>query len=126
MASYGECNTAEVDVAADTETLVLDTSIPSGKQGRIKKIRVNGGPTATTAASVSGYVELKLGTHSGPFRFPCMGGNYDADLGVSAAGMADEIEMDIPVLANETVKGYLTLDGAVAGCHVGIIWMATD
>jgi len=124
MTSYAECNTAEVDVPADSETLVLDISIPSGKGGRIKKIIAVAGATSITSAALTGFLELKLGSHEGPYRFPVQWAvNYDADLGVSP-GTPVVIDCDIPVYANETVKGYLTLNGAAVDCHIGIIWVA--
>ena len=124
MVTYAECNTTEVDVSADTETLVLDTTIPSGKGGRIRKIIVVAGATGTTSAAITGFVELKLGSHAGPYRFPVQFAvNADADLGVSP-GQPNVIDVDIPVFANETVKAYLTMNGACVDCHVGIIWVS--
>jgi len=124
MVTYMETNTAEVDITADTETLILDTSIPSGKGGRIKQIIVAAGATGTTSAAITGFCELKLGSHEGPFRFPVQFAvNADADLGVSA-GKETVIDVDIPVYANETVKGYLTMNGACVDAHVGILWVA--
>jgi len=124
MVSYMETNTAEVDVSADTETKVLDITIPSGQGGRIKKIIVVAGATGTTSAALTGYCELKLGSHAGPFRFPVQFAvNYDADLGVSP-GQPNVIDVDIEVFANESVEGYLTLNGAAVDCHIGIVWVA--
>jgi len=124
MVSYMETNTAEVDVSADTETKVLDITIPSGKGGRIKKIIVVAGATGTTSAALTDYCELKLGSHAGPFRFPVQFAvNYDADLGVSP-GQPNVIDCDIEVFANESVEGYLTLNGAAVDCHIGIVWVA--
>lgn len=123
MVTYGDCNTAEVDVAADTSTTLATITIPSGQGGNIKFIVVSVGPTATTAASVSGYISLTRGSQGGTFRFPVFAGNYDADLGVSQT-LSEKLPVDIPVLANEviTIKGEF--NGALAGCNAGIIWEA--
>lgn len=121
MTTYGECNTAEVDISADTETEVLNATIPSGKGGRIKQIRVAQG-NVVNAETVSGYLELKLGSHSGPYRFPIFQGAGAATIGKSAG--AETIDVDIEVFANETVKANITATGTMTGCHVGILWEA--
>lgn len=121
MTTYGECNSAEVDVAADTETTVLSTTIPSQKGGRIKQIRVSMG-NVVNAETVSGYLELQLGSHTGPFRFPIFQGAGAATIGKS--GEAEVIDVDIEVYANETVVGLVTATGTMTGCHVGIVWVA--
>lgn len=123
MTSYAECNTAEVDIAADTETTLLSTTIPAGRGGTIKQIIVVGGAVATTVASTTGYIDVTLGSHSGPYRFPVGAGNVDGDLGISPQ-FRDVIECDIPVDANETVVIKGTMNGAVAGMHAGIVWVA--
>jgi len=124
VVSYGECNTAGVSATANSETKVLDISIPAGRGGRIKKIIAVAGATGITSAALTGYLELKLGSHAGPYRFPVMWAvNYDADLGVSP-GQSVVLDVDIPVDANETVEGYLTLNSAATGCHIGIVWVS--
>ena len=123
MVTYGDCNTAEVDVAADTSTTLATITIPSGQGGNIKFIVVSVGPTATTAASVSGYVSITRGSQGGTFRFPVFHGTYDADLGVSS-GQAAMIPVDIPVLANEVITITGEFNGALAGTNAGIIWEA--
>jgi len=118
MVSYMETNTAEVDITANAEILVLDTSIPSGKGGRIKKIIVS----YLASAPCNGFCELKLGSHAGPFRFPVGGVQVLATSG--AAAYQDIHDVDIEVFANETVKGYLTLNAAATDAHIGIVWVA--
>lgn len=121
MTTYAECNAAEVDVAADTETQILQFNIPSGKGGTIKKIRVAMG-NVVNAETVSGYLELLLGSHSGPYRFPIFQGAGAATIGKSAP--AEEIDVDIEVFANEQVTINITATGTMTGCHAGIIWVA--
>jgi len=116
-----ECNTAEVDVVADTDTQVLNTTIPSGKGGRIKQIRVAAG-NVVNAETVSGYAELKLGSHSGPWRFPIGSGAGAATIGTFQH--AEVIDVDIEVFANETVEIRVTMTGTFTGCHAGIVWVA--
>ena len=123
MTTYADCNTAEVDVAADTSTTIATITIPSGQEGSIKYIRVSAGPTATTAASVSGYIQLQRGSQGGTFRFPVFSGTYDADLGV-ASHAAESIPVDIPVFANEVITITGEFNGALAGCNAGIVWEA--
>jgi len=122
ITTYGDCNTTEDDaISANTETLLADLTIPSGKGGRIKKVLVGYG-NAVNAKPVSGYVELKLGSHSGPFRYPIGSGIG----GATSAAMAQalEVEVDIEVYANETVKLYVTLSDAAVGGFGGIVWVA--
>lgn len=122
MTTYGDCNTAEdAAVTADTETLVMDIAIPSGRGGRIKEIRVSYG-NVVDAKAATGFVELKLGSHSGPYRYPVGRGNGGA--ANTSFGTAEKIEVDIPVDQNETVKGYVTLNEAAVDAHVGIVWEA--
>lgn len=113
MTTYAECNIAEVaTVTVDTEMLILDATIPAGKGGRIKQIRFS----CITATSAPGYLELKLGNHTGPFRFAV--GPHDA---VTALTLV--IDCDIEVIANETVKGYATLNIGGTEATMGIIWV---
>ena len=121
MTTYMECNTAEVDVSADTDTQILNTTIPSGKGGRIKQIKIGGG-NVVNAETVSGYLELRLGSHSGPWRFPIMAGAGAATIGKSQP--AETIDVDIEVFANETVEIRVTMTGTFTGCHAGIVWVA--
>lgn len=121
MPTYADCNTT-VDAAIDagTETLLADLTIPSGKGGRIKKILYAYG-NVVDAKAASGFLELKLGSHSGPYRFPI-------GLGVGGAtssshGPQGEIDVDIECFANETVKIYVTLAEAAVQGHAGIIWV---
>lgn len=118
MTTYGETNTAEVDLTADTETKVLDTTIPSGRGGRIIKILI----AMESAVACSGYIELKLGSHAGPYRFPWPGISVFATSGASHNVV--EIDVDIEVFASETVKGYLTANSTATDAHIGIIWVA--
>lgn len=116
MTTYSEVNTAEVAaVTVDTEILVLDATIPSGKGGRIKKIAY----CCTAATTSSGFLELKLGSHSGPFRWAIPDKN-----GGNVLQLAGEIECDIEVYANETVKGYMTLEVAGVDGHISIVWVS--
>jgi len=41
-----------------------------------------------------------------------------------AAAYQDIHDVDIEVFANETVKGYLTLNAAATDAHIGIVWVA--
>ena len=122
MVTKAECNEAEVDISADTKTTLLSTTIPAGQGGRIKQIIVNGGPVATTVASCTGYIDVTLGSHAGPYRFPVGAGNVDGDLGISPQ-FRDVIECDIEVDANESVLIEATMNGAIAGMHAGIVWV---
>lgn len=110
-----------ITISADTETLLADLTIPSGKGGVIKKILVSYG-SAVDAKGATGFVELKLGSHSGPFRFPVGGGVGGATN--STMKNAEVIECDIEVFANETVKIYITLAEAGVSGHAGIVWVA--
>lgn len=122
MVSYGDCNTTEdAAVTADTETLLADLVIPAGKGGTIKKIRVAYGGVVD-AKGATGYVELKLGSHPGPYRFPVGFGQGGATN--TSPTHAEEIDVDIPVLASETVKLYITLAEAGVSAFGGIIWTA--
>lgn len=109
-------------VAADTETNVGTITIPSGRQGRIKQILYGYG-SVVDAKGATGVLELKLGSHTGPFKFPVGHGNGGA---TSSSPMAHAvIDVDIPVLANETVKPYITLADAGVEVNVGIIWVSS-
>ena len=123
MTTYGDCNTTEdAAISADTETLLADLTIPSGKGGRIKKIRVGYGGVVD-AKGATGFVELKLGSHSGPFRFPVGFGQGGATN--TSPTQAEEIDVDIEVYANETVKLYITLAEAGVSGFGGIVWVAS-
>lgn len=122
MTTYGDCNTAEdAAVDADTETLLADLQIPSGRGGRIKKVLIGFG-SVVDAKAATGYAELKLGSHHGPFRFPIGHGQGGATN--TAPGAALEIPVDIEVFANETVKVYITLNEAAVNAHAGIVWVS--
>ena len=122
MVTYADCNiTEDAAISADTETLLGDLTIPSGKGGRIKKIRVAYG-SVVDAKGATGFVELKLGSHSGPFRFPIGGGNGGA--ANTSFKNAEEIDCDIEVFANETVKIYVTLAEAAVSGFAGIVWVS--
>lgn len=122
MTTYGDCNTAEdASLDADTETLVGDLTIPSGKGGTIKKILL-AYANIVDAKAATGYCELKLGSHAGPFRFPFGVGAGGATS--SSHGKAEEIDVDISVFANETVKIYMTANETLVNVHAGIIWVA--
>lgn len=122
MTTYGDCNTVEdAAITADTETLLADLVIPSGKGGRIKQIRLSYGGVVD-AKGATGFVELKLGSTSGPFRYPCGFGQGGATN--TSPVHAEEIDVDIPVLANETVKLYITLAEAGVSGFGGIVWVA--
>ena len=114
MVTYAECNTTEdAAISADTETLLADLTIPADKGGNIKQIRVSYG-SVVDAKGATGFLEVKLGSHSGPYRFPVGGGNGGA-ANTSMKG-AEVIDCDIEVYANETVKIYVTLsENAVSG-----------
>lgn len=121
MVTYGECNvTIDAAISADTETLLADLSIPSGKGGRIKQIRVSYA-NVVDAKAATGMLEVKMGTQSGPFRFPIGSGQGGATS--SDFKGAETIDVDIPCLANETVKIYVTLGEAAVDGHAGIVWV---
>jgi len=122
MTTYGDCNTTEDDaISANTETLLADLTIPSARGGRIKKILVAYG-NVVNAKPVSGFVELKLGSHTGPYRYPIGAGVG----GATSAAIANalEVDVDIEVFANETVELYVTLSDAAVGGFGGILWVA--
>jgi len=122
LTTYADCNTTEdAAITADTETLLADLTIPSGKGGTIKKIRVSMG-NVTNAKGSSGFLEVKLGSHEGPYRFPIFKGEGAATIG--KIGDAEEIDVDIPVFANETVKVYVTMAEAMVSGFAGIVWVA--
>ena len=122
MTTYADCNvTIDAAVSADTETLLADLTIPSGKGGQIKKIRLSYS-NVVDAKAATGMAELKMGSHSGPFRFPIgLGQGGATSSGFTAA---EEIEVDIEVFANETVKLYITLGEAAVDAHGGIVWVS--
>jgi len=125
MATYGDCTTTEdAAISADTETLLADLQIPSDRAGRIKKVFVSYGG-AVDAKGATGFVELKLGNHSGPFRFP-VGFGVGGATNSSPQGNGFELEIDIPVNALETVKVYVTLAEAAVSGFAGILWEAPD
>lgn len=124
MATYGDCNTTvDAAVAAGAETLLADLTIPSARAGRIKKIRLSYGGVVDAKAA-TGFCELKLGNHSGPFRYPLGGGAGGATS--SSMKNAEEIDVDIPVIENETVKLYVTIAENAVQAHGGIIWVSED
>lgn len=124
MATYADCNvTVDAAISADTETLLADLTIPSGKGGRIKSIRVSYG-NVVDAKAATGMLEVKMGSHSGPFRFPIGSGQGGATS--SDFKGAEEIDVDIECFANETVKIYVTLAEAAVDGHAGIVWVAPD
>ena len=125
MVTLVDCNTAEVDVAADTKTTIYSGTIPAGRGGRIKYILLSFGPVATTLASVSGYLDVDLASHAGPYRIPVMSGSVDGDL-FGNAGLAEKIPCDIPVDGSEAVIIEGEFNGAIAGCNCGIMWEAPD
>lgn len=121
MTTYMDCNTAEVaTITVDVENEIASLTIPSGKGGVIKKILFN----AIAADSAGGFIELKLGSHAGPFRFPIPYLLYEAGTAASAVAALVEIDCDIEVFANETVKIYITPTIAMTEGHAGIIWVA--
>lgn len=124
MATYSIVNTTiDAAVSADTETLVLDDTIPSGRAGRIKEIRISYG-NVVDAKGAGGFLELKLGNHSGPFRWAISHGQGGATS--SSFGPAETIQCDIPVIDNETVKGYVTLGEAAVDCSLSVMWVGPD
>lgn len=120
MTTYMECNTAEVaTITVDIENLIADLTIPSGKGGRIKKIFFN----AIAADSAGGFLEMKLGSHAGPYRFPIPYLMYEAGTAANAVAVLMELDVDIEVDANETVKIYVTPTIAMTEGHAGILWV---
>lgn len=123
MTTYMDCNTTEdAAITADTETLLGDLTIPSGKGGRIIKIAIALG-NAVDAKGSTGFVEVKLGSHEGPYRYP-IGWGVGGATNSSGQPQPCEIECDIPVLANETVKIYVTLAEAGVSGFAGIQWVS--
>lgn len=101
----------------------MDENIPSGKGGRIKKILVSYAGVVDAKAS-TGYLELKMGSHSGPFRFPIGRGAGGATN--TPQGTAEVIDVDIECLANERIRINVTLAEAAVNGHAGIIWVGPD
>lgn len=101
----------------------MDENIPSGKGGRIKKIRVSYAGVVD-AKACTGYLELLMGSHSGPFRFPIGWGPGGATS--TSMSHAEEIDVDIECLANERVRIQVTLGEAAVDGHAGIIWVGPD
>lgn len=124
MGTKEDCNTAEVDISADTETTIATITIPSKMGGRIKKVWICGGPVATTVASCTGYMEADLSIHPGPHKIPVGAGNEDGDLGISPQ-FHQEFDVDWEVDANEVVTIKATMNGAIAGMHAGILWVVS-
>lgn len=121
MTTYMDCNTAEVaTITVDIQNVIAQLTIPSGKGGRIKKIFFN----AIAADSAGGYIEAKLGSHSGPFRFPIPYLLYEAGTAANAVAAKVEVDVDIEVFANETVEVSVTPTIAMTEGHAGILWEA--
>lgn len=120
---YMECTTVE-DAAVTAATLESPgtITIPANKGGRIKKIFVNYADV-TNAKTAAGYVDLRFSNTAGEFRFPVGGGNGGATLSDFLQN-AEEIDVDIPVLANEIVTPWYYFTDAKVNAHVGILWVA--
>lgn len=102
-----------------------DLTIPSGKGGRIKSVRV-AIANIVEAKGNTGFIELKLGSHSGPFRFPISINQIaSANTAGSGKGGTCVIDCDIEVYANETVKVYVTLAEAGVSGFAGIVWVSS-
>lgn len=116
MTTYSDGNVTEVvAVAVDTETQIFDITIPSGKGGRIKKLRFS----CTAASASNGFLELKLGSHSGPFRFA-----VPAQVAEQILLLCAEIDVDMEVFANERVQLFATLNVAGVDAMGSITWVA--
>ena len=122
MTTYSD-KVGPTDCGADTEVRVggAAITIPSGKGGRIKEIHIAKANVVNAKAS-SGVLELKLGSHSGPFKFAIGGGEGAATIGTHKD--AEVIHVDIEVFANETVDCYVTCAEANVDCVVSILWVA--
>lgn len=120
---YADCNTAE-DAAVTAATLESPGSItiPAGKGGRIKEIRV-AAANVTNAKDNIGYVDLILQNHPGPFRFPIGGPGG----GATNSGFELDpcrIAVDIPCDSNEVITPWYYFTDAQVNAHVGIVWIA--
>lgn len=115
IVTYSDGNVVEVAaVTVDTEIEIMNITIPSNQGGTIKKIHYS----CTAATASNGYLELKLSNHIGPYRFAIP--NAGADQITLLCGT---LEVDIPVIANEVVKGYMTLNVAGVDAMMSIEWV---
>lgn len=120
--TYGDCNTAEdAAVAADTLVDFSTIIIPPKKGGTIKKILVALANVVDAKAS-SGYVQLDFNTSKGRQRYPFGGGAGGATNSTGKMN-AEEIEVDIPVDANEIITPKVYVAENAVDAHVGIIWV---
>lgn len=99
----------------------MDDKIDEGKSGSIKQIRVSYAGVVDAKAS-TGYLEMKLGSHSGPYRFAIGSGPGGATN--TAQQHAEVIDVDIPVNGNETVEVEIELNEAAVNAHISITWEA--
>lgn len=120
--TYADCNTVE-DAAVTAATLESPGSItiPANKPGRIKKILV-AFANVVNAKTAAGYVDLRFSNTQGEFRFPIGGGNGAATDNKMSMN-AEEIDVDIPVIANEVVTPWYYFTDAEVNAHVGIVWV---
>ncbi len=121
--TFMDCNTVE-DAAVTAATLESPgtITIPAGKAGRIKKIFVNYADV-TNAKTAAGYVDMRFSNQAGEYRFPVGGGMGGATLSTPQMN-AEEIDVDIPVLANEIITPWYYFTDAKVNAHVGIQWVA--
>lgn len=120
--TYMDCNTAE-DAAITAATLESPGSvtIPQGKGGTIKKIFV-AFANVTNAKLAAGYVDLIVQNHAGPFRFP-IGGQGGGATNSGYNCNAEEVDVNIPVDANEIVTFWYYFTDAQVEAHAGIQWV---
>jgi hypothetical protein len=125
MTTYSDLK-GPTGATADTETQLggADLTIPSGKGGRIKKI-LFGAVSIVEAKAVTGKLELKIQNHAGPFRFAVMGAHI-ASANTAGSGNSGlvQIDVDIPVDANEQVGLYVTMAETCVDVVAGIVWVS--
>ena len=73
----------------------------------------------TSATATNGFLELKLGSHSGPFRWAIPEAGAEVTLITSG-----KIECDVEVFANETVIICATMNVAGVDGHASFTWVA--
>lgn len=120
---YADCNTAEdAAITAATREQACSITIPQGKGGRIKQIRV-AVANVVNAKDCAGYIEVICQNHAGPFNFVVGGGGGGAtDSGSNMDPCI--IDCDIPIDANEIVTIWYYFTDAQVNANTGIVWVA--
>ena len=106
MTTYGDCGTETASVAG-TKTLLATLTMLPGDNYTIKKFRLSAGNISANEPPAPGFITVEIDKVSGPFLFPVF-----SALGIVTSGAsvtrAEEIDVDIPVPGNATVKIWIT------------------